>query len=112
MLCAFSCLKPFGTPICTSIYMISGQLQIPLTRPRLSELHDFRTITDTPNTSQTFRFVAFVVLEILGGQFRPPSPLVLGVGTKPRGARRVNAEEGIFWPFHGTKLCLELNCAE
>ena len=41
-------------------------------------------LKDTPNTSEGFRFVAFVILEILGWvYFDPPPPLVLGVGTKP-----------------------------
>ena len=44
---------------------------------------------DTPNPSKGFRFVAFLVLEILGGPFRPQPPFVLGVGTKTFGARRV-----------------------
>ena len=49
----------------------------------------FETLKDTPNTSKGFIFVAFVVLEILGVPFRPPPPLVLGVGAKTLGARRV-----------------------
>ena len=52
----------------------------------LYRLEIFETLKDTPNTSEGFRFVAFVVLEILGeGSFRPPS-LVFGVGTKTFGA--------------------------
>ena len=47
-------------------------------------LEFFETLKDAPNTSEGFRFVAFVVLEILwGGPFRPLPPLVLGMGTKP-----------------------------
>ena len=51
----------------------------------------FETLKDTPNTSEGFRFVAFVVVEILGA-LRSPS-LVLGVGTKTPGARRVKTPE-------------------
>ena len=55
-----------------------------------TNLKFFETLKDTPNPSKGFRFVAFLVLEILGGgPFRPPPPLVLGVGTKTLGARRV-----------------------
>ena len=46
----------------------------------------FETLKDTPNISQVFRFVAFVVLEILGDT---PPPLMLSVGTKTLGAKRV-----------------------
>ena len=53
----------------------------------LYQLEIFETLKDTLNPSKGFRFVAFLVLEILGGPFRPP--LVLGVGTKTLGARRV-----------------------
>ena len=52
----------------------------------------FETLKDTPNPSKGFRFVAFLVLEILGGSFSTP-PLVLGVGTKTLGARRVKTKE-------------------
>ena len=52
-----------------------------------TNLKFFETLKDTPNSSKGFRFVAFLVLEMLGGPFRPP--LVLGVGTKTLGARRV-----------------------
>ena len=44
----------------------------------------FETLKDTPNTSEGFRFVAFVVLEILGWVLFDP-PLVLDVGTKTLG---------------------------
>ena len=55
-----------------------------------TNLKFFETLKDTPNPSKGFRFVAFLVLEILGGSFStPPPPLVLGVGTKTLGARRV-----------------------
>ena len=54
-----------------------------------TNLKFFETLKDTPNPSKGFRFLAFLVLEILGGPFRPPPPLVLGVGTKTLGARRV-----------------------
>ena len=50
----------------------------------------FETLKDTPNPSKGFRFVAFLVLEILGGVLFDPPSLVLGVGTKTLGARRVN----------------------
>ena len=52
----------------------------------------FYTLKDTPNTSEGFRFVAFVILGILGWvYFDPsPSPLVLGGGTKILCTRRVN----------------------
>ena len=53
-----------------------------------TNLKFFETLKDTANTSQGFRFVVFVVLEILSGSFSIPS-LVLGVGTKTLGARRV-----------------------
>ena len=56
-----------------------------------TNLKFFETLKDTPNPSKGFRFVAFLVLEILGGSFSTP-PLVLGVGTKTLGARRVNAK--------------------
>ena len=53
-------------------------------------LYQLEILKDTPKTSQDFRFVAFIVLEILGGPFRTPPPLlVLGVVTKTLGARRV-----------------------
>ena len=55
-----------------------------------TNLKFFETLKDTPNPSKGFRFVAFLVLEILGGSFSTPPPLVLGVGTKTLGARRVN----------------------
>ena len=54
-----------------------------------TNLKFFETLKDTPNPSKGFRFVAFLVLEILGVLFDPP--LVLGVGTKALGARRVKA---------------------
>ena len=57
-----------------------------------TNLKFFETLKDTPNPSKGFRFVAFLVLEILGGPFRPP--LVLGVGTKTLGARRVKNKSG------------------
>ena len=58
----------------------------------LYQLEIFETLKNTPNTSEDFRFVAFVVLEILEGPFSTPHPhpLVLGVDTKTLGARRVN----------------------
>ena len=37
----------------------------------------FETLTDTPNISQGFMFVGFVVLEILGGSISIPPPLSL-----------------------------------
>ena len=37
-----------------------------------TNLKFFETLKDTPNPSKGFRFVAFLVLEILGGPFRPP----------------------------------------
>ena len=43
----------------------------------------FEILKDTLNTSEGFKFVAFVVLEILGGV---STLLVLGVGTKTLGA--------------------------
>ena len=55
----------------------------------LYQLKFFETLKDTPNPSKGFRFVAFLVLEILRGPFRPPPPLVLGVGTKTLGVRRI-----------------------
>ena len=55
-----------------------------------TNLKFFETLKDTPNPSKGFRFVAFLVLEILGGVLFDPPPLVLGVGTKTLGARRVN----------------------
>ena len=55
-----------------------------------TDLKFFETLKDNPNTSNGFRFVAFLVLEILGWVlFGPPPPLVLDVGTKPLGARRL-----------------------
>ena len=54
----------------------------------LYQIEIFETLKDTPNTSQGFRSVAFVVLEILGGSFSTPS-LVFGVDTKTLGATRV-----------------------
>ena len=40
-----------------------------------TNLKFFETLKDTPNPSKGFRFVAFLVLEILGGgPFRPPPP--------------------------------------
>ena len=60
-----------------------------------TNLKFFETLKDTPNPSKGFRFVAFLVLEILGGSFStPPPPLVLGVGTKTLGARRVKSKYG------------------
>ena len=56
----------------------------------LYELEIFETLKDTPNTSEGFRFVAFVVLEILGWVLFDAPP-VLGVGTKTLGAQRVNS---------------------
>ena len=58
----------------------------------LYQLAFFETLNDTPNTSEGFSFVAFVILEIILGWvlFDLPPPLVLGVGTKTLGARRVN----------------------
>ena len=50
----------------------------------LYQLEIFETLKDISNTSQGFSFVTFVLLEILGGPFRPPPPLVLGVGTETR----------------------------
>ena len=51
----------------------------------------FETLKDTLYISEGFRFVAFVVLEILwGGGFFSTLPLMLGVGTKTLGAWRVN----------------------
>ena len=40
----------------------------------LYQLEIFETLKDISNTSQGFSFVTFVVLEILGGPFRPPPP--------------------------------------
>ena len=49
------------------------------------------TLKDTPNTFESFRFVAFGILVILVvGPVRPPSPLVLDVCSKTVGAQRVN----------------------
>ena len=53
-----------------------------------TDLKFFETLKDTPNTSKGFRFVAFLVLEILGWVLFDP-PLVLGGGTKTLGAQRV-----------------------
>ena len=55
-----------------------------------TNLKFFETLKDTPNTSEGFRFVAFLVLEIQGWVLFDP-PLVLGVGTKTLDARRVKA---------------------
>ena len=41
----------------------------------------FETLKDTPNTSEGFKFVAFVVLT--GGPFRPPPPWCLVWVPKP-----------------------------
>ena len=58
-----------------------------------TNLKFFETLKDTPNPSKGFRFVAFLILQILGGgSFLTPPPLVLGVGTKTLGARRVKQE--------------------
>ena len=62
------------------------------TKSCYTNLKFFETLKDTPNPSKGFRFVAFLVLEILGGPFRPPLPLVLFVGTKTLGARRVKTK--------------------
>ena len=63
-----------------------------------TNLKFFETLKDTPNPSKGFRFVAFLVLEILGGgSFSTPPPLVLGVGTKTLGARRVNGAKMYLW---------------
>ena len=44
----------------------------------LYQLKFFETLKDTPNTSEDFRFVASVVLEILGGVlFDPLGPWCL-----------------------------------
>ena len=62
------------------------------TKSYYTNLKFFETLKDTPNSSEGFRFVAFLVLEILGVLFDPP--LVLGVGTKTLGARRLKMEYG------------------
>ena len=54
-----------------------------------TNLKFFENLKGIPNPSEGFRFVAFLVLEIQGVLFDPPPPLVLGVGTKTLGARRV-----------------------
>ena len=57
----------------------------------LYQLEIFETLKDTLSTSEGFRFVAFVILEILVWvHFDPPPPLVCGVSTKTLGAQRVN----------------------
>ena len=56
-----------------------------------TNLKFFETLKDTPNTSEGFRFVAFLVLEILGWVLF--DPLVLGVGTKTLGTRMVNTQQ-------------------
>ena len=66
----------------------------------------FETLKDISNPSEGFRFVAFLILEILGVLFDPyPHPLVLGVGTKTLGARRVKVAvvyiEGDLSPYLG-----------
>ena len=48
-----------------------------------TNLKFFETLKDTPNPSKGFRFVAFLVLEILGGPFRPPPPWCLVWVPKP-----------------------------
>ena len=58
-----------------------------------TNLKFFETLKDTPNPSKGFRFVVFLVLEILGVLLDLPPPLVLGVGTKTLGARRVKENE-------------------
>ena len=62
------------------------------------KLKSFWDLEWYPYTSEGFRFVAFVVLEIPGGGVLfDPSPLVLGVGTKTHGARRVKT--GIMYSY-------------
>ena len=56
-----------------------------------TNLKFFETLKDTPNPSKGFRFVAFLVLEILGGVLF--DPLVLCVGTKTLGAWRVELDD-------------------
>ena len=68
-----------------------------------TNLKFFETLKDTPNPSKGFRFVAFLVLEILGGSFSTP-PLVLGVGTKTLGARRVKIVISLVDAFPSQRL--------
>ena len=54
----------------------------------------FETLTDTPNISQGFMFVAFVVLEILGGSISITT-LALGGGTKHLGAGQASVNAAL-----------------
>ena len=48
-----------------------------------TNLKFFETLKDTPNPSKGFMFVAFLVLEILGGSFSTPPPWCLVWVPKP-----------------------------
>ena len=61
----------------------------------------FETLKGTPNTSEGFRFVAFVVLAILGGPFRPPWCLVSVLKPlMPEGLRTQSYSLSLYWSSH------------
>ena len=59
-----------------------------------TNLKFFETLKDTPNPSKGFRFVAFLVLEILGGPFRPPTWCLVWV---PKPLVPGGLSETLFW---------------